>query len=85
MPPPGFAEIAQSLCGDNPLRVVSGIPPELAKDQGPVQMVGSSMLSTLLFMDASSGAMCIDMVTCLMNLVGMEYVPQQKTAMLPPT
>ena len=68
-PPPVFAEITQSLHGDNPPRVVTGIPPELAEDQGPIQMVGSSMLSTQLFRDATSGAICIDMVTCSMSLV----------------
>ena len=39
-PMPGFAEITQSLHGDNPPRVVTGIPPELAEDQGPIHMVG---------------------------------------------
>ena len=50
-PPPGFAEITQSLCGDNLPRVVTGIPQELAKDQGPIQMIGSSRISTCLFRD----------------------------------
>ena len=76
-PPPGIAEITQSLHGDNLPRVVAGIPPELAKDQGPIQMVGSSMLSTQLFMDATSGAMCIDMVMYLMNLVCMGLNPME--------
>ena len=74
-PPPGFAEIAWSLHGDNLLRVVTGIPLELAKDQGPVQMVGSSMLSTWLFRDATSGTMCIHMVMHLMSLVGLGLNP----------
>ena len=36
-PPPGFVEIAWSLCGDNLPRVVTGVSPELAEDQGPIQ------------------------------------------------
>ena len=63
-PPPGFVEITWSLHRDGPLRVVTGIALELAKDQGPIQMVGSSMLSTQMFRDATSRAMCIDMVMC---------------------
>ena len=61
--------------GDNPPRVVTGIPPRLAGDQGPIQMVGCTMLSAQLFQDATSGAMCIDMMTCSMNLVGMGIGP----------
>ena len=74
-PPPGFAEIDQSLHGDNVLRVVTGIPQELAKDQGPIQMIGSSTISTHLFRDSASGVMCINMVTCAMSLVGVELDP----------
>ena len=74
-PPPVFVEITQSLCRDNLLMVVAGIPLELAKDQGPIQMVVYTMLSVWLFQDATSGAMCIDMVMCSMNLVGMGIVP----------
>ena len=38
-------------------------------------MVGSSMLSMQLFWDVTSGAMCIDMMMCSMNLVGMALIP----------
>ena len=48
--PPGFVEIAWSLHGDSLLRVVAGIPLELVKDQGPIQMIGSSTISAHLFM-----------------------------------
>ena len=74
-PPPGFVEMAQSLHWDNLLRVVAGITPELVEDQGPIQMVGFSMLSAQLFQDAASGAMCIDMVACSMSMVGMGLNP----------
>ena len=72
---PGFAEIAWSLYGDNPPWVVAGVLPELVKDQSPIQMMGSTMFSTQLFQDATSGAMYINMVTCSMNLAGMGYIP----------
>ena len=85
VPPPGFVEIPQSLHGDNLPRVVSGTVPELADVQGPIQMVGSSMLSTWLFMDATSGVIHIDMVMCSMDLVGVGYIPQQKTTTFPPS
>ena len=74
-PSPGFAEIAWSLHGDNPPQVVTGIPPEVAKDQSPIQMVGSIMFSAQLFKDVTSRAMCIKMVTCSMNLEGVEIIP----------
>ena len=77
IPPPGFAEIAQSLCGDNPLRVVAGVPLRLAKDQGHIQMMGSYMLSAWLFWDATLGAMCIDMVMCSMSLVDIGLYPME--------
>ena len=53
--PPEFAEIAWCLCRDNLPWVVTGIPPELAEDQSPIQMVGSTMFSTQLFQDVTSG------------------------------
>ena len=74
-PPPGFVEIAWSLCGDRPLRIVTGIPLELAEDQSPIQMIGSSMMSAYLVRDLTLGAICIDMVTCSMNLMGMGLNP----------
>ena len=48
-PPPGFVEIAWSLCGDNPPRKVCNIPPDMAEEQDPIQMVGSTMFSAWLF------------------------------------
>ena len=50
-------------------------PPELAEDGGPIQMVGSTMLSAWLFQDVTSGAMFINMVTCSMNLIGIGFIP----------
>ena len=82
-PPPGFVEITQSLHGDNLPRVVTGVPPELAEDQGPIQMVGSSMLSAQLFRDTTSEATCIGMVTCSMNLVGMGHNPTMDDCHIP--
>ena len=52
--------------------------PDLAEDQSPIQMVGSSMFSTSLFQYVTSTAMCINMVICLMNLVGMGIAPPGK-------
>ena len=70
-PPPGIAEITQSLHGDSPLRIVASIHQEMAEDWDPIQMIGSIMVSTCLFRDSASGAMCINMVTCSMNVVSM--------------
>ena len=38
-------------------------------------MIGSSMMFAHLVRDLTSGAMCIDMVMCSMNLVGMDLNP----------
>ena len=72
--PPGFAEITWSQHGDN-LPRVDGVPLELAKDQSPIQMGGFTMLSAQLFQDVTSGAMCVGMVICSMNLVGIGFIP----------
>ena len=55
--------------------VVTGIHQELVEDQDPIEMVGSTMFSAQLFQDATCGAMCIDMVMCSMNLVGIGSIP----------
>ena len=52
-----------------------GIPPEMAEEQGPIWMVGSTMFSTQLFQDSVLGATYIDMVTCSMSLVDMGFTP----------
>ena len=70
-PPPGFAEMVQSLHWDRPSRVVAGIPLGLTKDQSLIQMIGSSIMSACLARDSTSGVMCIDMVMCAMSLLGM--------------
>ena len=57
------------------MRMVASISTDMAKDQDSIQMIGSSMVSTCLFRDSASGAMCIDMVTCSMSLVGMGLDP----------
>ena len=82
-PPPGFGEITQSLHGDSPPRVLTGIPLELAEDQGPIQIVGSSMVSPHLFRDSALGAICIDMVTCSVSLVGMGLDPMMDDCHVP--
>ena len=82
-PPPGFAEIAHSLHRDNLPQVVTGIPPELAEEQSPIQMVGSTMHSAQLFQSTTSGAMCIDMITCSMNLVDLGTVPPADNCPIP--
>ena len=74
-PPPVFMEIARSLHGDGPSHVVTGIPLELAKEQGPIQMVGSTMFSARLLQDAVSGTTFIDMVSYSMSLVGLGVTP----------
>ena len=68
-------EIARSLHGYDTLCVVMGVPPELAKEQDPIWVVGSTMFSARLFQDVVSGTMYIDMMTCLMSLVGLEVTP----------
>ena len=65
----------RSLHGDNPPWVIMGVPPELAKEQDPIRMVGSTMLSAQLFQDSMSGATYIDVVTCSMSLVGLGSTP----------
>ena len=52
-----------------------GITPELAKEQDPIWMAGSTMFSAWLFQDAVSGATYINMVTCLMSLMVMGFTP----------
>ena len=74
-PPSGFAEIAWSLHWDSPPGIIASIPWEVAKDQDPIQMIGSSIVSTHLFRDSASGAMCIDLVMCSLSLVGMGLDP----------
>ena len=82
-PPPGFTEIARSLFGDDPPHEVAGIPPELAEEQGPIWIAGSTMFSTRLIQDAVSGSTYIDMMTCSMSLVVL--LPQWVTALCPPS
>ena len=82
-PLPGFVEITWSLQGDNLSWVVTGIPPELAEDQSPIEMVGSTMFSAWLFQDVTSWSMCINMVTCSMNLVGIGIVHPADDHLIP--
>ena len=74
-PPPGFAEITQSLHWDNPLRIVASIPLKEAKDQGSIQIIGSFMVSAHLFRDLASGAMCITLVMSSLSLVAVGLDP----------
>ena len=73
-PPLGFVKIMRSLWVDNPLEVM-GIPPELAEEQGPIQVVGSAMFSDRLVQDMISGSTYIDVITCSMSLVGLGVTP----------
>ena len=41
------------------------------------------MFSTWLFQDETSGAMCIDMVMCSMNLVGVGFIPMADDHSIP--
>ena len=63
------------LCGDNLPHVVTGIPLELAKEQDPIWVAGSTMFSARLFHDVVSGTTYINMVTCSITLVGLGYTP----------
>ena len=76
-------EITWSLHGDNPTRIVTGIPLEEAKGQDPIQMMGSSMVLGHHIRDLVSGVMCIDLVMCSLSLVGIELDPWQMTTMSP--
>ena len=61
--------------GDNPPRIVTGFPLEEAEDQDPIQLIGSSTVSAHLFRNLVSGAMCIDVITCSLSVVGMGLDP----------
>ena len=82
-PPPGFTEIARSLCGDNLPHKVMSIPLELAGDQGTM-WIGESMVSSAqLCQDSLSGATCINVMTCSMSLVGLGLLPQWVITLCP--
>ena len=68
-------EIAQSVHWDRPPRMLEGIPPEEVRDQDPLLVMGSSLVSTHLFMDPLSGSMYIDMVACPLSLVSLDPSP----------
>ena len=59
---------------DPPCEVMS-IPPELAEEQGPIQIAGSTMFSTRLIQDAISGSTYINMMTYSLSLVGLGVTP----------
>ena len=56
-----------------------GVPPELAEEQDPIRMVGSTMFSTWIFQDSMSGATYIDMVAYSMSLLAWGLLPQWLT------
>ena len=51
------------------------IPPELAREQGPIQVVGSAMFSTRLVQDTISSSTSFDVMTCSVSLVGLRVTP----------
>ena len=63
------------LMGDDPPCEVMGIPPELAKEQGPIWIVGPPVFFTGLIQDAISGSTYMNMMTCSMSLVGLRVTP----------
>ena len=73
----------RSLHGDSQPTVVTGVPPELAKEQDPVRMVESTMLSAQLFQDSMLGATYINMVTCSMSLVDLGVTPSVVVCSMP--
>ena len=76
MPPPGFAEIARSLQGDDSLCITIDVPPELTTPHGlSVGTAMASMVSTILHQDVALGTTYLDMVTTSMSLVSLEVTP----------
>ena len=61
--------------GDNSPHEVTGIPPELAKEQGPIQVEGSTMFSTRPVQDVISDSTYSDMMTCSMSIVDLRVTP----------
>ena len=45
-PPLGFVDIAWSLCKDTAPQVATGIPPELYREESPIQVAGTTLFST---------------------------------------
>ena len=60
-----------------------GILLELAEEQGPIQIVGSTMFSTRLIQDTVSGSTYINMLTCSMSLVGLGVTPSVGDCSMP--
>ena len=81
--PPRFMEIMRSLQVDNLPCEVRGIPLELAKEQGPIWIVGSTMFSARLIQDTVSGSTYIDMMTCSVSLVGLGVTPSVDDCSMP--
>ena len=73
----------RSLWEDNPPHEVVGIPPELDREQGPIQVAGSSMLSTRLIQDMISGSTYINVMTCSMSLMGLGVTPSVGDCSMP--
>ena len=61
--------------GDNPPHEVVGIQLELAKEKGPIKVVGPAMFSARLVQDTISGSTYINVMTCSMSLVGLGVTP----------
>ena len=73
----------RSLHGDDLPHVVTDICPELAEEQDAIWVVGSTMFSVWLFQDVVSGTTYIDMMTCLMSLVGFRVTPSVVDCSMP--
>ena len=74
-PPLTLAEITQSMHGDEPLRMVKGIPPKEAGGQDPLLVMGSSLVSTHLLLDQLSGSTYINIIASSLNLVSLNPSP----------
>ena len=75
--PPGFAEIANSLRGDNFPHTTVEVPQELTAPQGLlVRTATATMISMSLCQDVALGTIYLDMVTTSMSLVGLGATPE---------
>ena len=78
MAPPGFAEIARSLRGDDSPHITIDIPQELTMAQG--FLVGTAltiMISTWVQQDAVTGITYLDTVMTFMSLVSLGSTPME--------
>ena len=74
-PLPGFAEIAQSLQGDNPLSVIARIPAEEADPSAHNGIVGSMLTVTWLIQCPTTGEVFLDMINFTLGIVDLGLGP----------